>query len=120
EDLPGRLDHLLEAAATDRYPVPPVEFLCHVAARLGSERTLPESLDELQAADLYLAFACLREVPSALRDFDDDVLGPAIEKVLRIGSGDAFDELRQAVRERLLMPNADKPAKLAEYGGRGR
>ena len=74
------------------------------------------------AEDLYLAVACALEVPGAVESFEVEYLGAgALTAALRrIDPAPAFlDEVRQAVREKLFVAAKDKPARIAEYSGRG-
>jgi RNA polymerase sigma-70 factor (ECF subfamily) len=84
--------------------------------------SVPVSQDEgppLQAADLYLACACLAADPAALRVFDEHILEKARSALRKLAPGDAADEVLQAVRESLLMSHHGRPAKLCQYNGRG-
>jgi RNA polymerase sigma-70 factor (ECF subfamily) len=67
--------------------------------------------------DLYLACACLSGQPAAHALFDARVLGDVARYVAHIDATPAFaDEVRQRLRERLLM---GQPPKIGEYTGRG-
>lgn len=70
------------------------------------------------AADLFLAWACGDGDPAALRHFDDEVLRPAAAAVRSIDPSPAFaDEVRQRVRERLLV--GEGTPQILQYAGRG-
>jgi RNA polymerase sigma-70 factor (ECF subfamily) len=71
-------------------------------------------------ADLYLACACAVGDPAALAAFDTSVLSQVGSFVSRIDASPPFaDEVRQALRERLLVARGPLPPRIAEYSGRG-
>jgi RNA polymerase sigma-70 factor (ECF subfamily) len=88
-------------------------FLQHIA------RCAPED-PSANIGDLYLACACLQGVTEALAELDRTVQ-------LRVPRALAHmklpphqvDDLCQEVRERLLLPDGDRPPKLLGYAGRG-
>jgi RNA polymerase sigma-70 factor, ECF subfamily len=68
--------------------------------------------------DLALARACAEGDSAALRRFEDEVLGPAVGAVRSIDGSPAFvDEVRQRLRERLLV--GDGTPYIRQYEGRG-
>jgi len=72
------------------------------------------------AADLYLACAASHGVPEAVEIFERQYMSRVPQLVGHLHlAPHALDELCQRVRELLLVARADKPAKLAEYAGRG-
>jgi len=72
------------------------------------------------AADLYLACACVHGVPRALAAFESAFMSRVPAFLARMNlPADLVDEVRQRLRERLLMPSAGRPPRLAEYSGRG-
>ncbi|MCL4227840.1 MAG: sigma-70 family RNA polymerase sigma factor [Myxococcales bacterium] len=74
----------------------------------------------VHADDLYLACACAGGDPAALAAFDRAVLPQISGAVRRIDpSPDFADEVRQAVRARLLVGDAGEPPRIAGYAGRG-
>lgn len=76
-----------------------------------------EGLENVRAADLYLATACLAGDTAALAALDEHVISRIDKAVSGIDSSRAFlDEVQQLVRERLLVGNAPR---LAEYSGKG-
>lgn len=99
-------------------------FVEHALQKLGA--TLAGEAAEaavlgLHAADLYLACACLHGVPRALQRFEERFLPEVAAFVAHIDSTETFaDELRQVLREHLLVGRADGGApKIVEYTGRG-
>ncbi len=85
-----------------------------------AEKAAGPSLAKVRAPDLLLAFACGRGNPVALRAFDTsclsiaDQLTPQFRK-LRASS----DEVKQILREKLLLPGASGRAKILDYRGEG-
>src|SRR5581483_4498624 len=71
-------------------------------------------------SDLYLACACARGVPAALAALDRAVLLRVPAFICRVSTDAAFaDEVRQQLRERLLVAPPGGAPKIAEYGGAG-
>jgi RNA polymerase sigma-70 factor, ECF subfamily len=107
------------AAARDRHPrlsVTLPSFAAFVAARLGE--TVPE--DDV-AADLLLACGCAEGDEAALRAFDDEQLADTPRLVARIEREPAaVEEIKQRLRERLLLPRDGAPPRIADYRGKGR
>ena len=99
----------LEVAAT--------RLFAAVAAALGAP-TLA-ALEDLRAADLWLACAALGGDPRAIRVIDQHLA--RIAPLLR-GVGLAaheLDDVVQQLRARLVLDDGDRRAKLASYAGRG-
>jgi RNA polymerase sigma-70 factor (ECF subfamily) len=93
-------------------------WLAHLASHLRGPAWLKE-LEALHAADLFLAWACARAQPAALRKLDA-LLVPLTTAVLRRRHypPDTIDEVTQQVRGRLLVDASGRP-KVLEYSGRG-
>lgn len=93
-----------------------------VADRVNRRATepAPQVVATLPAADLYLAIACAAADPAAIAAFHAEVM-PAVRPALTgLGlSGDAVDEIEQAVLVTVLVGERAPPAILG-YGGRGR
>jgi RNA polymerase sigma-70 factor (ECF subfamily) len=72
------------------------------------------------AADLFLACACATGVPGAVERFEQAFLSrvPAFLARQR-ASPELVDEVKQALRERLLVATGGAPPRIAEYSGRG-
>ena len=103
--------HALLKAAWPELQVDLEAFL----AQLGN-RDEPDA----KLADLYLAFACSRGEPAALRLFEERYLtrlDPVLSRVL----GDAADrdEVKQRLREKLLVRHGETLPKISTYSGRG-
>jgi RNA polymerase sigma-70 factor (ECF subfamily) len=73
-------------------------------------------VDALCVTDLYLARACAARQPRALTAFDERYLAKVPAILARHRARDAADEVRQLVRERLLL---GEPPRIAAYTGRG-
>ncbi len=113
----------LDAAARAAWPeihVEPKTFGAFVAERLSPELALSEALAKLRAGDLYLACAAVQGDAKATRALDAHFLGPLHADLAKAGVPvTAIDDVMQALREHLLIPRGDSPAKLAKYAGRG-
>jgi RNA polymerase sigma-70 factor (ECF subfamily) len=98
-------------AAWPTVKLPRETFLAHLAR-------LPESQGDHE--DLYLAAGCAAGEPRALAAFDASCLAGVGQFVRRIDSSPDFaDEVKQLLRERLLVARASAPPRIAEYTGRG-
>lgn len=77
----------------------------------------PDNLADVRAGDLALACACLAGDALALATLDAKVINGIDKAVAGVDANPAFiDEVRQAVREKLLVGTAPR---LAEYSGHG-
>jgi RNA polymerase sigma-70 factor, ECF subfamily len=94
----------------------PVLFVRHLAER--SERT--ELEPELRAADLFLACACVHQVPAALESFAVHYLSRVPVFLARAVDAAAItDEVRQLLARRLFVGEGGGPGRIADYRGRG-
>jgi RNA polymerase sigma-70 factor, ECF subfamily len=128
EDL-AALDALLlrtweEAHA--RWPsvmLPPERFAAHVAGCLpASSATAPLAplVSALSLPDLYLACACLQDVPAAHEAFERNFLARLPERLRSLKLPDAvIDEVRQRVGMKLLVASAGHAPGIGDYTGRG-
>ncbi|WP_224244494.1 sigma-70 family RNA polymerase sigma factor [Hyalangium gracile] len=120
-ELEARLARALEMA---RAAWPGVEldgprFAAHLGRHLSPDSS-PEALEQLHLGDLYLACACTEGVPSALTAFESRFLpevGVAVAR-LRLPAA-TVDDVRQQLRQKMLVSTPDMPAKLATYAGTG-
>jgi RNA polymerase sigma-70 factor (ECF subfamily) len=82
-------------------------------------QTFPDGMPELShAADIYLAWACALGHPAALRRLEHEYLSRVGAFIARIDtSPSATDEVRQLLRERLLV--GDGRPRILDYQGRG-
>jgi RNA polymerase sigma-70 factor (ECF subfamily) len=77
-------------------------------------------LDALHAGDLYLACACAAGVPAALAALEREHLVRIREFAAGVDASPGFvAELAQQLRARVLVPDGDRPARIATYSGRG-
>jgi len=119
---------LLQAweSAHARWPtvmLAPELFVRHLAERLpgpGPAASLEPLLEQLSLAELYLACACLHEVPLAVETFEQHYL-KKLRKLLghRKQSAATLDEICQLARVKILVATPESPPKIAEYGGQG-
>ncbi len=95
-------------------------FAAHVRSKIAPAAA-PEDVERLDAAGLYLACACARGVASALAQLDRHVLARVPEFLARIqGSSALPDEVRQILRERLLVVGTPgELPRIATYSGDG-
>jgi len=78
------------------------------------------SLDKLHVESLYLAWACARGDRAALDELEQDYLRKLDPALVRAGAARAgLDEIKQRLRERLLMGSATRGPRIGDYGGRG-
>jgi RNA polymerase sigma-70 factor len=126
---PATLQRLLVHAwetSRARWPgvaLPAEHFVVHLAERLpeaGSDSSLEPRLAQLSLAELYLACACVRGLPSAIEHFERDYLSklPGLLRGPRQSEA-LLDDVCQVARVKLLVPTPEGPPKLAEYAGRG-
>ncbi|MGE6760609.1 sigma factor-like helix-turn-helix DNA-binding protein [Corallococcus interemptor] len=110
----------LVRAAREAWPEVGLEveaFLAHAAERLPATGDAGAVLASLCAEDLALAFTCTRGSARALQTFDAHVLSQ-VGTWLPGEAPSQVDELRQLLRQRLLVPVGGAPPKLASYSGR--
>jgi len=70
----------------------------------------------LDVEALYLVCACARGDRAALRTLDEQYLSRIDGAVIRAGAGHQVDDVKQLLRERILV---GKPPRILSYGGRG-
>jgi RNA polymerase sigma-70 factor (ECF subfamily) len=112
------------AAARQQYPALQAEaepFARHVATAL--ESAAPElvlALGELHFGDLYLAYCCSTGQPQALALFEAHHVRSLRTFIAEFDRSPAqLDELKQVLRERLLLAAGGAPPRIARYAGRG-
>jgi RNA polymerase sigma-70 factor, ECF subfamily len=112
--------HREGAAAWPAISIAPGVLAAHLARCLPAEQELLLALETIRCADLFLAAGCASNDAAALAAFDA-MLGPTVDGSVRsIDPNPAFlSEVRQYVRQRLLMTEGDAPARIATYSGRG-
>jgi RNA polymerase sigma-70 factor (ECF subfamily) len=105
------------ALAWPTIDVDAVQFGRYVAERVSPTR-VEAQLEQVEAGDLYLAFACGLGLPRALASFDEYALKHVPRFVARVTrSAEVVDDVRQRLRELLFVVGS--PPKIFEYAGRG-
>lgn len=103
--------------------LPAEPFVRHLSERLPAVRpdsSIGPHLEQLSLAELYLACACSRGMPSAIEAFDRQYLAKLPGKLRGSHQPDAMiDDVCQLTRVKLLVPTPESPPKIAEYTGRG-
>src|SRR6266568_1884503 len=98
-----RRAHAAGHAAWPDVPLDAEAFAAHVADRVRTRPDVEKAIGALHAADLFLACACSRGIPTALAHFERVQLSRVPALVRRIDASPAFaDEVAQAMREALL------------------
>jgi RNA polymerase sigma-70 factor (ECF subfamily) len=94
-------------------------FTSHVRSKLAPDAGAAD-VERRDVAALYLACACARGVPAALAELDRHVLSLVPDFLARIqGSSALADEVRQMLREKLLVGSDGESPRIATYGGEG-
>ncbi|WP_426755778.1 sigma-70 family RNA polymerase sigma factor [Myxococcus sp. Y35] len=124
ESLPPLQARLVQALAVARAPWPGVDlegprFASHLARLLPGDGTSAE-VESLTLPDVYLARAAADGLPSALSAFEARYLPEVNVAVTRLRlPPSGVDEVRQLLRQRMLVGSAETPARLAAYPGTG-
>jgi RNA polymerase sigma-70 factor (ECF subfamily) len=101
-------------------PLPTDDFLRHVAERIPPRTDPLASLPDLHAGDLLVAFGCTRGDPGALAIFESRYMARLASYLRRADALPSFtDEVKQAVRVRLLVAEDGLLPRIASYHGRG-
>lgn len=120
-DLEALLETLWQGGqrAWPEFALPAPAFIQHLAARAppGDARRF---LAVVAGSDLYLACACAQGLPAALAALDRTILARVPSFIARVSADPSFiDEVRQHLRERLLLATPGAAPKIAEYSGAG-
>jgi RNA polymerase sigma-70 factor (ECF subfamily) len=121
-DLGGAVSRLLTRAraAWPHVDVDAERFVLYVAERLAAAADLGAALATVHAEDLYLACALAQRHPHAIREFEHRFLPEVSAYVARTQSSPAFaEDVKQVLREQLLVGRAGAPPKIASYAGSG-
>jgi len=96
------------------------DLAAHAGERARTDVSAAEAASELRAADLFLACACTRGSPAAVRAFDGTLMArvPLYLRPLRVSS-DVEEETRQTLLVRLLVAAPGAEPRIAQYQGRG-
>jgi RNA polymerase sigma-70 factor (ECF subfamily) len=117
----GVLQRLVECGerAWPGVKLTPQAFSIHLRAVLPAT-TDPATLPTLHGEDLYLAAACALGNTRAIAAFEETYLPQVSGYIASIGRDPAFvDEVRQQLREKLLVQSEEGRPKICEYTGRG-
>jgi RNA polymerase sigma-70 factor (ECF subfamily) len=122
---PG-LERLLAAhleAARGAWPgveLAPAVFLPYLAARVLDGAAASTALPRLCVTDLFLACACAAGDARALAHLEHAFLPAISDYVRRLDPSAPFgDEVRQVMRERLLVRQGGRPPRITAYSGEG-
>jgi RNA polymerase sigma-70 factor (ECF subfamily) len=125
--LEAALRELMDActAAWPALALDTTRFLRHVADSMDDKADVVSAVRSLHGPDLYLALGCANGDARALSAFEEHFLPEVAGYIAQIDRSPAFaDEVRQALREKLLVAGraegggVQRP-KIAEYTGRG-
>lgn len=106
-------------AARPKIAITDETFVDHLAT-CAKEAKDAAALEALHVEDLFLACGVCQHDRVALAAFEDELMAQVPTFVLRIRApSDVVDEVKQKLRERLVMGAGDKPPKLLEYSGKG-
>jgi RNA polymerase sigma-70 factor (ECF subfamily) len=98
----------------------PEAFIQHLAERMSRDEDPVVVLPKIAGADLYLACACSRGDPAALAAFERDFIARLSARLERADALPSFsDDVKQAVRVRLLVAEEGVVPRIASYRGRG-
>jgi len=121
-DLDARLGALLDEAraAWPGVALDPAVFVAHLAERLPEGEDVAPALDQVNAADLYLACACAHGVDGAIEALDQACFPAVAAAARRVDSSPAFiDDVCQKVRHKLFVGQGEAGPKIASYTGAG-
>ncbi|WP_426734866.1 transcriptional regulator [Myxococcus faecalis] len=124
ESLPPLQALLARVLGTARATWPGVEldgarFVVHLA-RLLPAQAPSEDVEKFHLPDVYLARAAADQLPSALSAFEASFMPEVNAAVARLKlPPSGLDEVRQLLRQRMLVGSQDAPARLAAYPGTG-
>jgi RNA polymerase sigma-70 factor (ECF subfamily) len=119
--LQERLTRVLEQAhaAWPGVELAGARFAGHLARLLSAEAP-PDEVEKLAVTDVYIARAAADGLPSALKAFEARFLPEVDAAVARLKlPPTGLDEVRQLLRQRMLVGSAEAPARLAAYPGTG-
>jgi RNA polymerase sigma-70 factor (ECF subfamily) len=118
--LADELARLVADARASEAAVDEAAFVAAVALRVDPDAEPARALGGMRAGDLVLALACARGEPAALARFDVELREAIDRAAARFRDAPIQrDELRQAIRERLLVATDGALPRVASYQGRG-
>jgi RNA polymerase sigma-70 factor (ECF subfamily) len=104
--------------AWPRVLVEPARFVAWLGARAPSGGAA--AIERMHTDDLYLACACAGGDARALQAFERSYLSQVPTYIARVDhSPQLADEVRQSLRERLLVGGPETTPRIAEYSGQG-
>jgi RNA polymerase sigma-70 factor (ECF subfamily) len=96
------------------------DYAAYLGRRLPADAPLDEGLRRIHAVDLYLACACAHGQEAALAAFDRHCLSVVDRALPRLRvDDDLISDIKQQLRERLLVRKEDGPPRITEFSGRG-
>lgn len=104
------------------FTLPVEDFVLYLSGHMrgpAPEKTWDERLQEIHAVDLFLAAACMRQDPVALKVFDRVYLRRVSGWLSSFDNLTLIDEVRQVLRVRMLVGEDAQGGKLRDYAGRG-
>jgi RNA polymerase sigma-70 factor, ECF subfamily len=102
------------------FSVDPSALARHVTDSVTNEPDPVAAVRELVAADLYLAFGCAAGDPGAIAVFEEKHMPEVAAYIARTDPDPVLaDEVRQVLRQRLLVGDGTSGPKIASYSGRG-
>lgn len=100
--------------------IPPETFARYLGERADRGIPPPKTLRTLRVEELFLACGCTLGLPAALDGFDRSCLAGVDSFLDHVsGAGAVRDEVRQLVRNKLLVAEDGEPGRIAQYQGRG-
>ncbi|HXU71723.1 MAG TPA: sigma-70 family RNA polymerase sigma factor [Polyangia bacterium] len=107
-------------AAWPKVALAAADFARALAERMGPEEDALAALAQLRAGDVYLAAAVAADAPGAIAAFEETILSRVPSFLGRGGaSATTIDEVKQLLRIKLLVGDADRPPRIRQYSGRG-
>ncbi len=110
-------------AGCQRWPqiqLPAETFVQYLATRVPRDTEPEIALGNVEAADLYIGCGCALGLASALAEFDRHFVAEGIRGLSRNELLGGFaDEVKQGLRNRLLVANGNAEPRIASYSGRG-
>jgi len=120
DELAGLLDAGV-ATARGRWPeVGEADLVDALATRVEGEADLVAAIARLALPDIYLVTAVLAGDRAALAVFERIVREETTRAIARLGAkAPSAEDVVQELLVKLLVPQTDRPAKLAAFGGHG-
>lgn len=114
----------LHAEAASAWPgvtVTATELVEELGRKLATDGDEPPPLTGAAVGELYLAIACVRGDNAAIAAFDRDFLGVVPQALASMKLPAAtVEDVRSAVRDKLLLADGDRRPRILHYAGRGR